>query len=444
MTDDATESSKPPSRSVGSDAGDERVAEAAPTRHGSRAALDLRRRVGVRARARGHRPRQHRAALRALHRRQVARARSRASTSTPISPATEEKLAEVAEASAAGRRRRGAGGARGATRSTGRSCAAAERGKYIFRIARAHPGEGARARHRRDDGRRQADQGVARRRRAARRGALLLPRGLGRQARLRVPGPHPRAARRRRADHPVELPAAHGGVEDRARARVRQHRACSSRPRRRRSPRSCSRRSSRRRSCRRASSTSSPARARPARRSSNHPRRRQGRLHRLDRRRQAHPARRSPARDKKLTLELGGKAANIVFADAPIDQAVEGIVNGIYFNQGHVCCAGSRLLVEESVARRSSSASSSDRMATLRVGDPLDKNTDVGAINSQDAARQDPRARRRPATTKAPSASARRARFPSEGFWFAPTFFTGVSQSHRIAREEIFGPVLSS
>ncbi len=97
---------------------------------------------------------------------------------------------------------------------------------------------------------------------------------------------------------------------------------------------------------------------------------------------------------KKLTLELGGKAANIVFADAPLDQAVEGIVNGIYFNQGHVCCAGSRLLVEESVhdlvVRKLA-----DRIATLRVGDPLDKNTDVGAINSQHAARQDPRARRR-------------------------------------------------
>jgi aldehyde dehydrogenase (NAD+) len=144
---------------------------------------------------------------------------------------------------------------------------------------------------------------------------------------------------------------------------------------------------------------------------------------------------------KKLTLELGGKAANIVFDDAPMDQAVEGIVNGIFFNQGHVCCAGSRLLVQESVAdavldrlRR--------RMATLRVGDPLDKNTDVGAINS--------RAQLDKITELSDAGQAEGAerwsppcQLPDRGFWFAPTLFTGVSQSHRIAREEIFGPVLS-
>jgi aldehyde dehydrogenase (NAD+) len=144
---------------------------------------------------------------------------------------------------------------------------------------------------------------------------------------------------------------------------------------------------------------------------------------------------------KKLTLELGGKAANIVFADAPIDQAIEGIVNGIYFNQGHVCCAGSRLLVEESihdlVVRKLR-----DRLATLRVGDPLDKNTDVGAINSR---MQLERIRELVAAGEAEGAE----RFsvpcplPSKGYWFAPTFFTGVAQSSRIAREEIFGPVLS-
>ncbi len=144
---------------------------------------------------------------------------------------------------------------------------------------------------------------------------------------------------------------------------------------------------------------------------------------------------------KKLTLELGGKAANIVFDDAPVDQAVEGIVGGIFFNQGHVCCAGSRLLVQESVAepvldrlRR--------RVQTLRLGDPLDKNTDIGAINSRaqldkirelsDSGEQEGAERWSPP-----------CELPERGFWFPPTIFTGVSQSHRIAREEIFGPVLS-
>jgi len=144
---------------------------------------------------------------------------------------------------------------------------------------------------------------------------------------------------------------------------------------------------------------------------------------------------------KRLTLELGGKAANIVFADAPIDQAVEGIVGGIYFNQGHVCCAGSRLLVEESVhdviVRKLK-----DRVATLRVGDPLDKNTDVGAINSKmqlDKIKQlvDAGAAEGAERYSAPCA------LPEKGYWFPPTFFTGASQSSRIAREEIFGPVLT-
>jgi aldehyde dehydrogenase (NAD+) len=144
---------------------------------------------------------------------------------------------------------------------------------------------------------------------------------------------------------------------------------------------------------------------------------------------------------KKLTLELGGKAANIVFDDAPIDQAVEGIVNGIFFNQGHVCCAGSRLLVQESIAAELLDALKR-RMALLRVGDPLDKNTDVGAINS--AAQL---AKIRELSEVGSAEGAQRwsppCALPDRGFWFAPTLFTGVSQAHRIAREEIFGPVLS-
>ncbi|MEH0841787.1 aldehyde dehydrogenase family protein [Micromonospora sp. CPCC 205711] len=144
---------------------------------------------------------------------------------------------------------------------------------------------------------------------------------------------------------------------------------------------------------------------------------------------------------KKLTLELGGKAANIVFDDAPVDQAVEGIVNGIFFNQGHVCCAGSRLLVQENVADRVLE-SLKRRMAQLRVGDPLDKNTDIGAINS--AAQLE---RIRELSDAGSAEGAERwsppCELPERGFWFAPTIFTGVTQAHRIAREEIFGPVLS-
>jgi aldehyde dehydrogenase (NAD+) len=144
---------------------------------------------------------------------------------------------------------------------------------------------------------------------------------------------------------------------------------------------------------------------------------------------------------KRLTLELGGKAANILMEDAPINQAVEGIINGIYFNQGHVCCAGSRLLVEESiypqVLRRLR-----DRMRTLRVGDPLDKNTDIGAINSREQLNRicelvDSGVEEGAELFQSPCV------LPGSGYWFRPSFFTGVTASHRIAREEIFGPVLS-
>ncbi|HEY0140701.1 MAG TPA: aldehyde dehydrogenase family protein [Thermoanaerobaculia bacterium] len=144
---------------------------------------------------------------------------------------------------------------------------------------------------------------------------------------------------------------------------------------------------------------------------------------------------------KKVTLELGGKAPNIVFDDAPLDQAIEGIINGIYFNQGHVCCAGSRLFVQESVVEPVI-RKLRERLGTLRVGNPLDKNTDVGAINS---AAQLERIRELVDSGVEEGAEIYQApcALPQRGFWFAPTFFTGVSQTNRIAQEEIFGPVLS-
>jgi aldehyde dehydrogenase (NAD+) len=144
---------------------------------------------------------------------------------------------------------------------------------------------------------------------------------------------------------------------------------------------------------------------------------------------------------RRLSLELGGKAANIVFDDAPVDQAVEGIVNGIFFNQGHVCCAGSRLLVQESV-HDAVIAKLKRRLRTLRLGDPLDKNTDIGAINS---AAQLARITELVAAGQNEGAVMWQppCDLPASGYWFAPTVFTGVSQSSRIAQEEIFGPVLS-
>jgi len=144
---------------------------------------------------------------------------------------------------------------------------------------------------------------------------------------------------------------------------------------------------------------------------------------------------------RRLTLELGGKAANIVFADAPLDQAVEGVVQGIYFNQGHVCCAGSRLLLEECIFDVFLQKLK-DRMQTLRVGDPLDKNTDIGAINSRaqlDKIQDLVRAGEAEGAERWSAA----CRLPERGWFFPPTLFTRVAQSHRIAQEEIFGPVLS-
>jgi len=144
---------------------------------------------------------------------------------------------------------------------------------------------------------------------------------------------------------------------------------------------------------------------------------------------------------KRLTLELGGKAANVIFDDAALDQAVEGIINGIYFNQGEVCCAGSRLLVQESIAELLI-GKLKKRMATLRVGDPLDKNTDIGAINNREQLEKITElvesGREEGAEIFQPE-----CRLPERGFWFPPTVFTNVAQSYRIAQEEIFGPVLS-
>ncbi|HYY07787.1 MAG TPA: aldehyde dehydrogenase family protein, partial [Actinomycetota bacterium] len=144
---------------------------------------------------------------------------------------------------------------------------------------------------------------------------------------------------------------------------------------------------------------------------------------------------------KRLTLELGGKAANIVFEDAPLDQAVEGVVNGIFFNQGHVCCAGSRLLVQEPVFEPLLDKLKA-RLQTLRVGDPLDKNTDIGAINSR-AQLQKIEELVASGVEEGAEMYQPACDLPAKGLWFRPTLFTGVSQSHRIAREEIFGPVLS-
>lgn len=145
--------------------------------------------------------------------------------------------------------------------------------------------------------------------------------------------------------------------------------------------------------------------------------------------------------NKSVTLELGGKAANIIFEDAAIDESVEGIVNGIFFNQGHVCCAGSRLILQESIADEVLEKLK-NRVAKIRVGDPMDKNTDLGAINSKEQL-----LKIRELTAVGDSEGAQRwsapCDLPGKGFWFAPTIFTGVTQAHRIAREEIFGPVLS-
>jgi aldehyde dehydrogenase (NAD+) len=146
-------------------------------------------------------------------------------------------------------------------------------------------------------------------------------------------------------------------------------------------------------------------------------------------------------KNRHVTLELGGKAANIIFEDAAIDQAVEGIINGIFFNQGHVCCAGSRLIVQESV-HDLIVQKLHRRMQTLRLGNPLDKNTDIGAINSK-AQLEKIEMLVSSGVAEGCKLYQTECNIPERGYWFRPTFFTGVAMSHRIAQEEIFGPVLS-
>ena len=152
-------------------------------------------------------------------------------------------------------------------------------------------------------------------------------------------------------------------------------------------------------------------------------------------------ARSISATKKTATLELGGKAANLVFEDAAVDEAVEGIINGIFFNQGHVCCAGSRLIIQENVADEVLEKLKK-RMSLIRVGDPMDKNTDLGAINSKEQLNKIEEISK---TGDAEGANrwSPDVKLPTKGFWYPPTIFTGVTQSHRIAKEEIFGPVLS-
>ncbi|MEJ7697326.1 MAG: aldehyde dehydrogenase family protein [Candidatus Limnocylindrales bacterium] len=359
-------------------------------------------------------------------------------TFTTVDPATELPLAKVARATTADVDKAVRAARRAQSRSWGQ-LPGKERAKYLFRISRILQERSREFAVLESMDLGQADQGEPRRRRAARGEPLLVLRGLGGQAGLRVPGSGSPAARRRRPDHPLELPAPDAGLEDRPGPRRRQHR----RPQARLDD----------------AALGAPVRGRlrpggPAARHGQHrhrpgrdrdgPRhpqgRGQGRLHGIHGdRSQDRPG--VAGTDKALTLELGGKAANIVFDDAPLDQAIEGIVNGIYFNQGEVCCAGSRLLVQESIAEPLIDKLK-DRLATIRVGDPLDKNTDVGAINSKSQLDK--------ITELVQSGIDEGADIyqpacdlPDRGYFFRPTLFTNVAQSHRIAREEIFGPVLS-
>ena len=371
---------------------------------------------------------------------------SAASSSSPksgtwfetINPATEETLAEVAEAGPedvdlAVRT------ARKASKDRWRKLPGSERAKYLYRIARQLQ---ERAREfavleTMNGGKpikesRDVDLPLA----AAH---FFYYAGWADKLDYAFPNRTPEAARRGRPDHPVELPAADGGVEARARARDRQHRRAEA--------------GGDHAAHRAPARGGDPGGGAAAGGGEHHHRRGETGAYLVEHDDVDKIAftgstevgkiiRRTVAgTGKRLTLELGGKAANIVFEDAPLDQAVEGVVNGIFFNQGHVCCAGSRLLVQEPVFEPLLDKLK-DRLQTLRVGDPLDKNTDVGAINSK---AQLAKIEELVAAGVDEGAEMYQPEcvLPERGFWFRPTLFTDVSQSHRIAREEIFGPVLS-
>jgi aldehyde dehydrogenase (NAD+) len=253
------------------------------------------------------------------------------------------------------------------------------RGKYLYRIARRIQERARELAVLETHGRRQADQGIRDVDIPSPPQHFFYHAGWADKLEYAFPGRSP-ARRRVRADHPVELPAADGRVEDRARAGLRQHGGAQAR-RDHAAHRLRLAEIFEESAARRAWSTSSPAMGAPARPSSNHPGRRQDRLHRLDRvGKRIAAARRH--RQESSRSNWAARAPNIIFEDASIDQAIEGIIQGIYFNQGHVCCAGSRLLVQESILDEVIEKLERPH-ATLRVGDPLDKNTDVGAINSK-------------------------------------------------------------
>ena len=356
-----------------------------------------------------------------------------------ISPSSEEKLAEVAQASEEDVDL-AVQAARGAYEDGWSSLAPSERAKYLFRIARIIQERsrelavlesldgGKPIRESRD-----VDLPLA----AAH---FFYYAGWADKLEYAFPNRKPKPLGRRRTDHPLELPAADARVEDRAGAGGGEHRraeagrdhAADRAPVRRcvpsgRAAARCGQHRHRRRPRRALRSSSTTGVDKIAFTGSTE-------VGKAIQRELA-------GTGKKLTLELGGKAANIIFDDAALDQAVEGIVNGIYFNQGHVCCAGSRLLVQESIYEQTISKLKR-RLETLRLGDPLDKNTDIGAINSK---MQLDRITELVEAGKEEGAEIYQppCRLPEKGYWFAPTVFTNVAQSYRIAQEEIFGPVLS-
>ena len=397
--------------------------------------------VRVRTGARVPRRRRHRAVLRPVHRRRVRRRRTGDAFKT-VNPATEEVLAEVTDARApptstapsrAARRAYDAGLVADVRRASAASTCSGSRGSC--RSARAS----SRCSRRSTTASRSRSPATSTSRWRPRTSSTT-PAGPT-SSRYAGLGPDPQPARRRRPGHPVELPAADAGVEDRAGAGRRQHRraqagrddAADGAAVRRDLPAGRPAAGRRQHRHRRRRHRAGAGRA---------PRRRQGRVHRLHRGRQGRSPRSIAGTGKRLTLELGGKAANIVFDDAPIDQAVEGIVNGIFFNQGHVCCAGSRLLVQESVAdevARRAQAPAGDAAARRPAGQEHRHRRH----QLRRAARPDPRALPTSARPRAPSAGRRRASCPTAGSGSRRRCSPASRQAHRIAREEIFGPVLS-